>query len=50
MASLQSIDNLVLFSIARGIDIPLALDDCTIKKILGFYVLVFGDMNMLFSL
>jgi len=50
MASLRSICNPVIFSIARGICNPLPLDDCTMKKIQDFNAWVLIDVDLLFSL
>jgi len=39
-----------IFSIAKEVGIPSALDDCTINKIIGFYARVLVDVHLLSSL
>jgi len=41
---------MAIFSIARRIGTPLALDDCTMKKTRGFYARVLIDIDLLSSL
>lgn len=36
----------ILFSIARGIGIPLSLDDATINRSLGYYARVLVDIDL----
>jgi len=39
-----------IFSIARGIDTHLSLDDCTMNKSIGFFARVLVDIDMLYAL
>jgi len=47
MASLWNIDNPVVFFYSKRDCTAYALDDCTMKKTLGFYVQVLIDVDLL---